>query len=110
MLVEIKDLKPGDEIITLAQCPKYLRVVELPRESKKTTWHGDQRFIAVRCQSKVGISVVNRYIWDRNLRKSILTPTQIEDHLIESPDEDSPVKRFDLNGKKLWLVKRKQQM
>jgi hypothetical protein len=56
--ITLEELQPGDEILTLSQQPKYLKVLETPRKSKVPyTWRqGIDRYIAVKCRVNVDIT------------------------------------------------------
>lgn len=108
--ITINELQPGDEIITLTQQPKYLRVLEVPRKSKVGwSWRpGIDRYIAVRC--KVNITKTPRQInrYDYKTKTYNLETVIDKDYNIISPKEDDDVEKFDLNWKKMWLIKRKE--
>ena len=107
-LINIEDLEIGDEILTLTQQSKYLKVVELPRRSKvpyKWQPHVD-RYINVKCQVNVDIKQRQGTKWDSVLRQSVPYTYDIRSYKIEAPEEDSPVEKFDLNYKQIWLIKR----
>ena len=106
--ITIEELQPGDEILTLTQQPKYLKVLEIPRKSKVGyKWHSDiDRYISVRCRVNVDITSrkVNRYSF--TTQSYAMTTVYDKDYNIKAPEEDSPIEKFDLNFKKIWLVKR----
>jgi hypothetical protein len=56
--ITIEELQIGDEILTLTQQPKYLKVLELPIKSKVPyKWRqGIDRYIAVKCRVNVDIT------------------------------------------------------
>jgi hypothetical protein len=107
-LIKIEDLEIGDEILTLTQQPKYLRVMEVPRKSKVAyKWQPlVDRYINVKCQINVDITQRQGQKWDSVLRQSVTYTYDIKKYKIEPPQEDSPVEKFDLNFKEIWLVKR----
>ena len=107
-LINIEDLQIGDEILTLTQQPKYLRVMEIPRKSKVPyTWGPiTERYIAVKCRVNVDITQRQSQKWDNVLKQSVPYTYDIKKYKIEAPEEDSPVEKFDLNFKEIWLVKR----
>lgn len=103
------DLKIGDEIITNAGSEmRYFRVMETPRESKKSpyTW-GDKRkrYIAVRCRaaltekSSSGVNTWNNKPWTRNWKE----------YEFRVPNEEDPIIKVDLNYRNMVIVKREQQ-
>jgi hypothetical protein len=107
MLVEIEDLEIGDEvIITNSINPKYLRILEVPRESKKLNWDKSKRFIAVRCLTNMKQipKTYNRYDHvTKTYVPKVFYDTQY--HLSE-PDDTAVVEKVNLNYKKIWLVKK----
>jgi len=107
-LIKIEDLEIGDEILTLTQQSKYLRVMEVPRKSKVAyKWQPlVDRYINVKCQVNVDITQINSTRYDYTLQQSVPYSYDIKKYKIEAPEEDSPIEKFDLNFKELWLVKR----
>jgi hypothetical protein len=107
-LINIEDLEIGDEILTLTQQPKYLKLVEVPRKSKVVhKWRPlDERYISVKCRVNVDIKQRQGTKWDSVLRQSVPYTYDIKSYKIEAPEEDSPIEKFDLNFKQIWLVKR----
>jgi hypothetical protein len=107
-LIKIEDLEIGDEILTLTQQPKYLKVVEVPRKSKTIfKWRPlEDRYISVKCKVNVDITQRQGSKWDSLLQQIIPYTYDIKKYKIEAPEEDSPVEKFDLNFKEIWLVKR----
>jgi hypothetical protein len=108
--ITIEELQPGDEILTLTQQPKYLKVVEIPRKSKVGySWmQSVDRYIAVRCQVNVTLTSRPGTRYDRKTGKYVSYTFDDKDYNIKAPEEDSPVEKFDLNFKKIWLVKREK--
>jgi hypothetical protein len=106
--ITINELEIGDEILTLTQQPKYLRVLEVPRKSKVTGWGGRDRYIAVKCRVNVDITSKQTTKWCYKTKGSIPHTYFDKDYNIKAPEEDSPVEKFDLNFKKIWLVKRER--
>jgi len=107
-LINIEELEIGDEILTLTQQSKYLKIMELPRKSKvpyKWQPHVD-RYIAVKCKVNVSITQRPSTKWDSTLRKSVPHMYDVKSYKLEAPEEDSPIEKFDLNYKEIWLVKR----
>jgi hypothetical protein len=108
--ITIDELQIGDEIITLTQQPKYLKVLEIPRKSKVNwSWRPNiDRYIAVRCQTN--ITKTSRQTIKYSYALKAHTPITVIDktYNIISPEEDDDIEKFDLNFKKMWLVKRKQ--
>lgn len=105
-LIKIEDLQIGDEILTLTQQGKYLKVMEVPRKSKTGyTWRpGVDRYINVKCRVNVDITHRQGTKWSNG--KIIPYIYDIKKYKIEPPQQDSPIEKFDLNFKELWLVKR----
>lgn len=109
-LISIEELEIGDEILTLTQQGKYLKVMEIPRKSKKGyTWRtGVDRYINVKCKVNVDIKQRQGTRWDSTLAKSVPYTYNLKSYRIEAPKEDSPIEKFDLNFKDIWLIKREK--
>jgi len=107
-LINIEELEIGDEILTLTQQPKYLKLVEVPRKSKIVyKWRPlVDRYISVKCRVNVDITQRQGTKWDSVLRKSVPYTYDMKSYKIEAPEQDSPIEKFDLNFKQIWLVKR----
>lgn len=107
-LIEIQDLQVGDEIITLSQQSKYLRVMEIPRKSKVGwSWKiGVDRFIAVKCQVNVDVATKQGTKWNYKTKTHEPYTYEVKTYNIKAPEENSPIEKFDLNFKDIWLVKR----
>ena len=107
-LIKIEDLEIGDEILTLTQQSKYLKVMELPRKSKTIfKWQpAVDRYINVKCKVNVAITQRQATKYDYILKQSVPYTYDVKKYKIEAPEEDSPVEKFDLNFKEIWLVKR----
>ena len=107
-LIKIEDLEKVDEILTLTQQPKYLKVMELPRRSKTVfKWQpAVDRYINVKCKVNVAITQISSNRYDYVLRQSVPYSYDVKKYKIEPPEEYSPVEKFDLNFKEIWLVKR----
>ena len=107
-LIKIEDLEIGDEILTLTQQSKYLKVMELPRKSKTIfKWQpAVDRYINVKCKVNVAITQISSNKYDYVLRQSVPYSYDVKKYKIEPPEEYSPVEKFDLNFKEIWLVKR----
>lgn len=106
--ITIEELQIGDEILILSQQPKYLKVMEVPRKSK-TGWAwrtGVDRYIAVRCKVNVDISHKQGTKYNSRLRSYEPYTYKIKTYNIKAPEDNSPLEKFDLNFKKIWLVKR----
>ena len=108
-LINIEDLQIGDEILTLSQQPKYLRVMEIPRKSKVPyTWGPitTERYIAVKCKVNVDVTQKQSTKWDYTSKQNVPYTYFDKIYKIEPLKEDSPIEKFDLNFKQLWLIKR----
>jgi hypothetical protein len=106
--ITIEELQIGDEILILSQQPKYLKVVELPRKSK-VGWQwrpGIDRYIAVKCRVNVNVVPRQSTKWCSVAKASIPHTYNVKNYNIKAPEEDSPIEKFDLNWKQIWLVKR----
>jgi len=93
MLVEIKDLREGDEIIISAYSDlKYLRLLRDPKISKtRKHWKtGQPLYKAVKCSMRI----------DPNSRHKRIQCT---------PENHNKDIYQDLEGRVMWLVKRKDQ-
>ena len=108
-LINIEELEIGDEILTLTQQSKYLRVMEVPRRSKTAyQWQPlIDRYISVKCRVNVDIKQRSSTRYDYVLQQSVPYTYDVKSYKIEAPEEDSPIEKFDLNFKQIWLVKRK---
>ena len=106
--ITIEELQPGDEILTLTQQPKYLRVLEVPRKSKVPfKWRqGIDRYIAVKCRVNVDITSRQKTKYCYKTKSTIPYTYYNKDYNIKPPTEDSPIEKFDLNFKQIFLVKR----
>ena len=108
-LINIEDLQIGDEILTLTQQAKYLKVMEIPRKSKVPYKWGPittDRYIAVKCKVNVDVTQKQGQTWDSILRQSVTYTYDVKKYKIKAPEENSPIEKFDLNFKEIWLVKR----
>jgi len=107
-LINIEELEIGDEILTLTQQPKYLKLVEVPRRSKTVyQWQPlVDRYINVKCKVNVDITQRSASKFDHILQRSVPYTYDIKKYKIEAPEQDSPIEKFDLNFKQIWLVKR----
>ena len=106
--ITIEELQPGDEILTLTQQPKYLKVLETPRKSK-VGWQwrtGRDRYIAVKCRVNVDITAKQSTKYCYKTKSTIPYTYHDKNYNIKAPEEDSPIEKFDLNFKQIWLVKR----
>lgn len=106
--ITIEELEIGDEILTLTQQPKYLKVLETPRKSKVAyAWRpGVDRYIAVKCRVNVDITAKQGTKYCYKTKGSISYTYYDKNYNIKAPEENSPVEKFDLNFKSIWLVKR----
>ena len=106
--ITIEELQPGDEIITLTQQGKYLKVMETPRKSKVPyTWRvGVDRYVSVRCKVNITSTPKQGTKYDRISKQYIPYVYDVKEYNIMAPEDNSPVEKFDLNFKKIWLVKR----
>lgn len=106
--ITIEELEIGDEILTLTQQSKYLKVLELPRKSKVGwSWRpGIDRYIAVRCKVNITSTPRQSTKYDRVSKTYIPYTYENKEYNIKAPEDDSPVEKFDLNWKKIWLIKR----
>ena len=105
MLINIKDLQEGDEIIISAHSGlKYLKVLKTPEISKNKSWRlDDVLYKSVKCS--VGI-VDNSYRYEyggnifkrENYRQGIVQDITKHDKIIHQ----------NLNHRDIWLVRRKE--
>jgi hypothetical protein len=110
--ITIEELQIGDEILTLTQQPKYLKVLEIPRKSK-VGWQwrpGTDRYIAVKCRVNVDITSRQGTRYDYKTKGTVPYTYYNKDYNIKAPTEDSPIEKFDLNFKQIWLVKRENNI
>jgi len=108
--ITIDELQPGDEILTLSQCPRYLKVLETPRKSKKGwKWRqGVDRYISVRCKTNITKSFIQRTKWNRLTRTHIPHTYTVKQYNLIPPQNEDDVEKFDLNFHKMWLIKREE--
>ena len=106
--ITIEELQIGDEILTLTQQPKYLKVLELPRKSKVPyKWRqGIDRYIAVKCRVNVDITSRQGTKYCYKTKGTVPYTYYNKDYNIKAPTEDNTIEKFDLNFKQIWLVKR----
>ena len=106
--ITIEELQIGDEILTLTQQPKYLKVLEVPRKSKVGwQWRPEiDRYIAVKCRVNVDITSRQRTKYCYKTKGTVPYTYYNKDYNIKPPTEDNPIEKFDLNFKQIWLVKR----
>jgi len=106
--ITIEELQIGDEILTLSQQPKYLKVLETPRKSKTGyKWRqGVDRYIAVKCRVNVDITSRQGTRYDYKTKGTVPYTYYNKDYNIKAPEENSPIEKFDFNFKQIWLVKR----
>jgi hypothetical protein len=106
--ITIEELEIGDEILTLTQQPKYLKVLEVPRKSKVAyAWRpGIDRYIAVKCQVNVDVAQNQGTKYDYKTKSYVSYTFNDKSYNIKAPEENSPVEKFDLNFKSIWLIKR----
>jgi len=99
-------LQPGDEIITNAGSEMRCYVVEeIPRVSKKQTWHnGKTRYIAVKCRAAMtqktvsGVSAWNNKPWTNTYKT----------YEFRVPNENDPIIKVDLNWKQIYIINKFQ--
>ena len=97
-------LQPGDEIITCQSSEMRCYVVEeIPRVSKKKTWHnGKTRYIAVKCRAALtmktttGTNAYNNRTWTNTWKT----------YEFRVPNQDDPIIKVDLNFKKIYITNR----
>ncbi len=104
MLIKVKDLQVGDEIIISSNSSlKYLKVLKEPQKNGKR-WNSENYYKSVRC-SVAGIKYNTNY-QKHNGNAGIYTKTKykfdtnIENHTLRI--------NVDLNGKHIYLVKREK--
>ena len=82
--------------------------METPRKSK-VGWQwrpAIDRYISVRCKVNVDITPKQSSKYDYKTKSSIPCIYEVKEYNIKAPEDNSPIEKFDLNFKKLWLVKR----
>lgn len=102
-LIEIQDLKVGDEIMISCQSFfKYLKVLTPPTLSKtKVHWSTKQPLYAnVRCSARRDFITSNYTSYNGKIY------TRTEKKWIVSPDNHNLKISQDLSGRQIWLVKR----
>ncbi len=103
MEITIDKLEPGDEIITCSGSKLfYLCVKEYPRLSKtRIQWHTkNPLYVAIKCSLHIDKKIKSWQNWQGGVSQY-----ETKDYLLSSPEMHNTTKRFDLNDKKIWLVK-----
>lgn len=105
MLVSVKDLKRGDEVIIPSHSSlKYLKVLKDPELRNYLDWNKRPSYKSVRCSIGGNINKKEYKSWDGSSKQYIQT-----DYEFETDCSKHTIKRnFDLNYKSIWLVKREQ--
>jgi len=100
MVVEIKDLREGDEILVSANSGlKYLRLLRDPQIGKRLHWYTKAPlYKTVKCSTRKDDIHYTSGTRTYTKRKFICTP---EDHNIEIYQN--------LENRTIWLIKRKNQ-
>ena len=95
-------LEPGDEIITCHGSEMRCYVVEeIPRVSKKKTWHnGKTRYIAVKCRS----SMVEKTVSGVNTWTNKPWTNTYKTYEFRVPNENDPIVKVDLNWKQIYII------
>jgi hypothetical protein len=105
MIIELKDLNVGDEIMVGQNSNlMWLKVLVQPHLSTKrpTTWRGDRNYVAVKCSTRVEEKTYtyNYSGGTHTYKRTVYVPTPFDHNL---------KKTFDLNGRTLWLMKRQEK-
>lgn len=107
-LIEIQDLRIGDEIMLSCQSFfKYLKVLTPPTLSKtKVHWSTKQPLYAnVRCSTRQEEIITYSYTNSQGV-----VHHRKEKKWIATPDEHNIRISQDLNGRQIWLVKRRTEI
>ena len=108
MEIKVEDLVKGDEVIILGQSPKYVKLLEDPKEKGPCKWRVNTILQhTIRCHINVNVSPVTRSKWHYQSRtyKPMICMEKI--HLLETPVKGQGIiKKIDLNNHRLWLVRR----
>ena len=108
MEIRVEDLQKGDEIIMLGQSPKYVKLLEEPKEKGPCKWRVNKMLQhTIRCQINVKVSSVTRNRWDYQSRTYKPQVCMEKEHILDTPIQGQGIiKKVDLNSHRLWLVKR----
>ena len=107
-LIKTEDLEVGDEIMVSCQSYfKYLRVLTPPTMSKtKVNWRSKQPMYAnFRCTTRQDVVAGRSYVDRNGVTQTIMNKTWIP-----SPDGHNLRVSQDLNGRQIWLVRRKTEI
>jgi len=100
MVVEIKDLREGDEILVSANSGlKYLRLLRDPQIGKKLHWRTQvPLYKTVKCSTRVEEVVYKYGTRSYTKRKFVCTPEDHNKHIYQN-----------LEDRTIWLIKHKNQ-
>lgn len=101
MLIKPEELQIGDEILIPRNGSfMYVKVLRLPRVSKKTLWGSDRiRYTAIKGTTKMDV------ITQTGLYNNTQTYTWTRNEFIVTAEDHNLTRNFDVNYKTLWLVK-----
>ena len=102
MLVEVKDLQIGDEIIISANSQfRYLRVLRAPRIGKKMHWRKNTpMYTSVKCSTRMEKET---YTWTTNNGKAV---TRFYDVYKFTDEDHNKELNVDLNERGIFLIKK----
>ena len=108
MEIKVEDLSKGDEVIMLGQSPKYVKILEDPKEKGPCKWRTNKILQhTIRCHINVRVSPITRSRWDYASRTYKPTVFMEKEHVLDTPIQgEGIIKKVDLNNNRLWLVKR----
>lgn len=108
MEIKVENLLKGDEVIILGQSPKYVKLLEDPKEKGPCKWRANKILQhTIRCHINVDIVEVTVSRWDYKSRTHKPMIVLQKTHILETPIEGGGIiKKIDLNDHRLWLVKR----
>lgn len=103
MEINIIDLEIGDEILVAASSQiRYLRILELPRLSKKrVSWYTkNPLYVDTLCSTRTKDHVITYKGWQGKMN------TYTRKQYVCKPNNHNVKKRMNLNDRTLWLVKK----
>ena len=103
MLIEIKDLREGDEILVPSLSKlKYLRVLRDPQLRTNPNYRGNYLYKAVKCSAKCEMTE-HTSTWGGTTHK------WTSKEFICTPENHNHTFYRDLNHSDIWLVNRKEK-
>lgn len=103
MLIELKDLRKGDEIIVSSNSRlKYLKILRNPVLGKRVGWQGGLLYKSLMCSSRR-----DEVTYTFHYSNPKYTPKTIKRKEFQCTAEGHNIERYEnLNYRTMWLVKR----